>query len=181
MPSAKTEYPTSPISPAFHIPLSEEELRTLGELCAIQGQIELLMQLTVMVLCKKSLQRARKLLSSPKLTANARVWLSAIEQNASWQDSKKIAKAVVHEIDALSRGRNDFVHAVFAFGVGEDGFSLERDLGVNGSPRRHGPAVVVHNLRTRPMADLQEIRDKAATISQFMMIIYDANSGVPRA
>lgn len=30
-------------NPAYDIPLTDDELKTLGELCAIQGQVEYLM------------------------------------------------------------------------------------------------------------------------------------------
>jgi hypothetical protein len=105
MRKATIEYPIEPSPPAYHIPLSDEQLRMLGELCAVQGQIELLMQLTVAVLRKVSVRKARKLLGSPNLTANAAVWLEAVEKHAFRQDIKELARAIYDEIDVIRRGR----------------------------------------------------------------------------
>jgi hypothetical protein len=174
---AKIEYPTEPVDPSWHIPLSDDELRTLGELCAIQGQIEWLMQLTVMVLRKVSLQKARKLLGSPNISANARIWLTAVEKGRSRRDIRQLAKAVVDEIDVIRQGRNDFVHAVFAYGEGEDAFSMTRKPDQNDLQRK--PVVAVHNLKTKPLANLKAIRDKAATISHFIDFVYECTSGLP--
>jgi hypothetical protein len=151
MRKAKIEYPTEPAQPAFHIPLSDEQLRTLGEVCAIQGQIEFLMRVTVMALRGVSMRTARKNVRS---LANAGVWLETVEKHAVRQDIKELARAICDEIDALRRGRNDFVHAVFAYAEEREGnFSIERNI--NTIPRADKPAVAVHSFKTIPIARLK--------------------------
>jgi hypothetical protein len=182
MAPVKIEYPAEPAEPAWHIPLSDDELRTLGELCAIQGQIEWLMLLTVMVLLRVTWEKARKLLGSPNISANARVWLAAVEKKASRETTKQLAKAVVDEIDVIRQRRNSFVHALFATAENEeDSFSLRRsgvpdNLQRGVTPR---PAVAVHNLKTRPMANLKDTRDKAAMISHLVTHVYNCTNGLP--
>jgi hypothetical protein len=174
MAPARIEYPPD-LSPAWHIPLSDDQLRTLGELCAIQGQIEWLMQLTVSVQRGISLPKARKLLGSPNLSANAHIWLQTIEKATSRRDIKELAQAIVKEIDALRQGRNDFVHAVFAYGVENDdeAFFMTRN------PEGEQPAVAVHNLKAKPVANLKITRDKAAALSRFIDHVYMRTSGIP--
>jgi hypothetical protein len=171
------EYPAEPAKPAFHIPLSDEQLRTLGELCAIQGQIEYLMQVTVAALRGVAMPKARKLLGSPNLTANAGVWLREVEKHAVRQDIKGLARAIYDEIDVLRRGRNDFVHAVFAYAEeGEGNYSLKRNIDT--TSRADKPAVAVHNLKTIPIARLKETRDKAAAISCYVLGVFNGAAPV---
>jgi hypothetical protein len=49
-----------PISPAFQIPLTKTELATLGELCAIQGQVEHLLTYSLSYLIDVEIETSRK-------------------------------------------------------------------------------------------------------------------------
>ncbi len=175
----RIDYPKEPTSPVFHIPLSDDELRTIGELCAIQGQIEFFMQLTVKVLLKISMPNARKRLGRPNITANANVWLTAVEKHVPREEIKELARLVVEEIEVIRRGRNDFVHAVFAIsGEKEGDFWMQRNIVGEIPPLGYKPAVAVHNLKTKPMENLKETRDKAAAISRFIFHIYENNGTI---
>lgn len=179
--SDRIEYPIEPAYPAFNIPASDDDLRTLGELCAIQGQIELLMQITVMVMSKTSLARARKHVSSSNISLNASVWLDVVEKNVSRANSKSLARAVVKEINIIRQGRNDFVHAFFAFGEGGDEFSIVLNIGTDSVDNSQKPAVAIHNFKANTMVNLKTIRDKVAAISQFIFHIYETECGIPQA
>lgn len=172
----RIDYPKDPTTPVFHIPLSDDELRTIGELCAIQGQIEFFMQLTVKVLLKVWMPSARKRLGSPNITENAKVWLAAVEKHVPREDIKELARLVVEEIEGIRHGRNDFVHAVFAIaGEKEGDFWMQRNIVGEISQQGEKPAVAVHNLKTIPIKNLKETRDKAAAISRFISHIYENN------
>ena len=173
------QYPPEPMSPACYVTASDDELRMLGELCAIQGQIEWVMQLTVAILRRVTLPSARKLLSSPNFTANANVWLTHIEKRQPREDIKGIARAVVREIRDIGQGRNDFIHAVFVTDNGDGLFVLQRDKGKDGQQRSDKPAVALHNLTAKPMSNLKETRDKAAVISHYVWWVWDATNGMP--
>ena len=137
------------------------------------------MQITMMVLCKTSLQRARKRLGSPNILYNAGIWRDVIEKNALRKNSKSLARAVYKEIDVIRQGRNDFVHAFFAFGEGGDNFSLTRNVGVDYARDGQKPAVAIHNLKANTLENLRTTRDKSAAISQFVFHIYKVECGIP--
>jgi len=169
---ARITYPDESLSPAFHIPLSDNDFKLIGELCAIQGQIELIMQMTVMALLKKSLRSVRKLMDSPNMTSNTNVWLNAVETHVPGEIFKELARTVADEIAVLREGRNDFVHAFYAVaGETEGSFGMHRDIDGASPPMDDNPAVAVHRLKTKPMGRLKETRDKAAVLSRFVLLI----------
>jgi hypothetical protein len=162
--------------PAFHIPLSDQELKLLGELTAILGQVDWFMTLTVMNLLGIKLAAAQKLMGSTNVRTNADVWLSIINERATDKHVKGLAEALVKQLfPAVAEGRNDFIHSIFAgkepppFGFSFSKFPQDK-LTV---------AVRVKNLKTTPMTELVVIRNKAADLSQFVYHIYCWTSGIP--
>jgi hypothetical protein len=104
----------TPVSPAFHIPLTDTELKTLGDICAIQGQIEKLMYDTVIYLLRVSLTTADHIMGSTQLDAKGQIWLGVIRDRCRDPAITTTAAEAYDELNRLSRGRNDFVHAFFA-------------------------------------------------------------------
>jgi hypothetical protein len=110
--AATIQYPSEPAPPALHIPASDDELRMIGELCALQSQIELLMQLTAMVLRKTSLRRARKLLSSANFRGQCAKLARRHQEERAATGDQGSCQGSVDEIEVIKLGRHDFVQVV---------------------------------------------------------------------
>ncbi len=55
---------------------------------------------------------------------------------------------------------------------------MQRNIVGEIPPLGYKPAVAVHNLKTKPMENLKETRDKAAAISRFIFHIYENNGTI---
>jgi hypothetical protein len=162
------------INPAFHIPLSDEELKALGELAAILGQIEWLMQLTVSILMGTTVELAQKLLGSTSIQANFNIWLSVIKEKSNNKLVVNMAVAVVDRLAEITEGRNDFFHAYFANATTNGLFVLQKTLTGDVGPV---VAVRVRNSKATPLAKLHTIRNRAAQLSRYVGYIYWAGCG----
>jgi hypothetical protein len=151
------------MEPAYHIPLEPEQLRTLGEICAIQGQIEYLLQHATQRLLKLSHAEMLAKLKSDRLTDNAKIFLDAAHQNCSKADLIELAERVHSQIELLAADRKDFLHAIFADAPSGGGFTLASGIGI---PIVTNPtAVRTKNRAMRPASELIQVRDQAAWIS----------------
>jgi hypothetical protein len=158
------------LKPAYHIPLSPAELRLLGEICAIQGQIEWLMQECLFLLLDMNLGDVGVILGSTRFANNVDIWARIVRDKC---DDKRVlaeVKAVVAAVAALTAGRNDFIHAIFV--KWNDGW-----VGVAPRPLR-GPGQIVA-MRTRggkitPISRVRVVRNAAAEISQQLLKIREA-------
>src|SRR5262245_59992230 len=153
------------MEPAYHIPLTESELRLIGETCAIQGQIEDLMQQAVwQLLGDLSNATTLKIMGSTSMHTNADIWLAVIKDKCGDKAVVQMAQQVKSDLGEAAKGRNDFVHALFATASPDgSGFGIATDKSV-----MDGPTVAVRT-RTRarrPASDIQHIRDRAARISR---------------
>ena len=99
--------------PAFHIPLSAKQLRQIGELCAIQAQIEWSMQMVVRKLLGLSLPATLRVLGSNSIETNSSIWISTVREKISDDDAIAWADYAYARIKDLSQGRNDFIHGLY--------------------------------------------------------------------
>jgi len=88
-------------------------LRQIGQLCAIQAQIEWSMQMVVMKLLALSIKTTLKVMQSNSIRTNSEIWISTIREKVSDERALAWAEHAYSQIDKLSEGRNDFVHALY--------------------------------------------------------------------
>ena len=81
---------TSSFNTAYDIPLTQTDLAMIGEICAIQGQIEYLMQQTVQhLLGTKHTTTLVILTASNNLPAASNIWIHTIRDKCTeWKLSK---------------------------------------------------------------------------------------------
>jgi hypothetical protein len=153
------------MKPAYHIPLSETELRLIGETCAIQGQIEFLMQQTVLHLLDADFATALAIMGSTSIHTNVDVWLAVIRDKCADSDLVGLAEQIKRDMAEAVKGRNDFVHALFARTTA-DGRGIH--LSTNPPIVEDGIPVAVRarTRNQRPASDIQAVRNSAAKISR---------------
>jgi hypothetical protein len=156
---------------AYHIPLTDDELKMLGEICAIQGQIEYLIAHTISMAINLNPKATNAILDRNTLSGNADIWREVIRARAGQQSTRDAADEAFKEIVALTEGRNDFVHAFFAKEVKVDLFGKgEPSTGILLSPGPDSNPGTVVGIRTRggkkrPAAEIKSVRDRAAELS----------------
>jgi hypothetical protein len=156
------------MEPAYDIPLTDAQILLLGELRAIQGQIEYGMQQIVRRLEGIKPQEARKLLSAGGMKANADKFISIVRNRCNDASLVRLAEKVYSSLATTSKGRNDFVHAIIAMNE-KNGFSLS----FNAEPASKGAvAVRTKNYKKTALDVLPSVRDEAAKISCAMAHIY---------
>jgi len=158
------------LKPAYHIPLSPTALRMLGEICAIQGQIEWLMQECLFLLLDMNLDDVGAILGSTRFGNNVDIWARIVRDRCTDKRTLAHVKAVVAGVAALTGGRNDFIHAIF---VKED----HGWVGVAPDPLR-GPGRIVA-MRTKggkitPVSRVRVVRNAAAEISRRLLKVREA-------
>jgi hypothetical protein len=155
------------MEPAYHIPLTDAQLMLLGELCAIQGQIEYGMQQIVRRLEGISPAQTRQLMGANGMRNNAERFIVIVRNKCKEASLVAIAENAFKSLDKFSAGRVDFVHAIY--GTDEsDGFSLSFNTASAGQP----VAVRTRNHKKTQLSSLQKVRDEAARISCAMAHIY---------
>ncbi len=107
------------MKPAFHIPLSATQLRQIGELCAIQAQIEWSMQMVVKKLLGLSLASTLKIMGSTSIRSNSSIWIATIREKLDDQDAVAWAEFAFSQIEKLSEGRNDFIHGLYGLDLSD--------------------------------------------------------------
>ena len=115
---------SSPINPAYHIPLQDLDLVMIGEICAIQGQIEYLMQNIVRQLLAVKIETVLAILCSTSIKINANIWINIVREKCNEAEALKVSEEAFEKMESLVKGRNDFVHAIYAQGgnSGSSGF-----------------------------------------------------------
>jgi hypothetical protein len=153
----------SVMEPAYHIPLTDDELKALGELCAIQGQIEWLMANIVMHLLDVPLSTANTILGSTVARTNADVWIEIIRAKCTNDEVRSKAEALVKPLKQFSDDRNVVVHAIYGHAESESFWSLH-SYGVRSSK----PVVGVRrrNQTRFPNTKIKETRNAGAKASQ---------------
>ena len=152
------------VTPAYAIPLSQTELSLIGEICAIQGQIEFLMQTITRTLLGVDHVTVLAILGSTTIGTNADIFIKIVRLKVlSHPNGLCAAEFAYAGIRELAEGRNDFVHALYAHAAGPDGFVLALEH------RARAPMKVVairmKKHTRREVTDLQLVRDHAAKIS----------------
>lgn len=155
------------MDPAYQIPLTPGELQCLGELTAIIGQVDEEMTRCVSGLISADRPTTNLVLGSSKVADNSAIWAAVIGLRTKDEDIIWLVEHALKEIQSVSQGRNDFVHAYFHPGdvesvevveVNEAGATV---LAVTGAPY----ARRVRNDKRRAISELKEVRDRAARLS----------------
>lgn len=155
------------MNPAYQIPLSPRELQCLGELTAIIGQVDEDITRTVSGLISADRPTANLVLGSSKVADNSNIWAALIGLRSKDEDILWLVEHAIKEITEVSKGRNDFVHAFFQHGSVlsisvvevEDGHAVVYGETEPVTARR------VRNNKRRPIAELFDVRDRAARLS----------------
>ncbi|UVC08172.1 hypothetical protein IHQ71_23925 [Rhizobium sp. TH2] len=158
---------------AFPIPLTDDDLKAIGEICAIQGQIEYLMQVSLSRATALGMETSQLILGSTNLTANAEIWLNLLYHYRHVLPSLSLpwAEHFFEELCDFIRGRNDLLHAVYGYNT---------TLNLNDGTQRQiftlnhfehddidqtAVAMRVKNSVASPTAKISEMRNKAARLS----------------
>ncbi|MCA3262661.1 MAG: hypothetical protein ING44_12025 [Telmatospirillum sp.] len=165
------DWSLDPDGPAWAIPLSNKEFQLIGEICAIQGQIEYLMVVCVQKLLEVSDECARTIMSSTTIANNAQIWLTAVREKSGKPDLISVAETATKEMRALAEGRNDFVHAVYAHtgraearGITLLSFRLPPNSELYGRP----VAVRVRNKKQTDPSELERVRAIAIKVNRMV-------------
>lgn len=156
------------LAPAFRIPLAGSELQALGELCAIQGQCEHLLVHTLHYVLDLPIETARTMLASSSIHTNARVCIEVLRAKCRDRSILETAEEAFSLVESTTKGRNDFVHAIFATPIGN---MWMLDVAPNGAKHRRSKeneaiAVRTRDIRKkRPVSDLVSVRNDAAKLS----------------
>src|SRR5438128_2256334 len=101
------------MDPAFKVPLDEKQLALVGELTAILGQIDEVMIRTIERLLSVDRAAANYILGSSKIADNSGIWAQVIRNRTNDADTTWLVAHALTEMEGVSKGRNDFVHAWF--------------------------------------------------------------------
>jgi hypothetical protein len=151
--------------PAYNIPLDPEEKQLVGELVAIQGQIEYILGHIVAMLTGVGHEAMLAIMQSPSLKVNTHIFITVVRSKCTDARLLEIAEDVFDRMEDLSKGRNDFIHALFASDAGGTAFTLiQSGWGISAYPPKP-VAVKTGSYRKRDVDELQAVRDEAAKIS----------------
>ena len=162
----------SDIDPAYHIPLSADKLQLIGEICAIQGQIEWMMLHGVKRMLGVEESLARRIMGSTSIAANADIWINCIraKQKRRKRDLAHAERAY-SDIAKLTEGRNDFVHAIYFVKTDTNETGLMVRIAAPGlmpaqmEDHHSAVAVRVRSGKAASIEGLLAIRDLAAEVS----------------
>lgn len=160
----------SALPSGWPIPLTAEEFRLIGELCAVQGQIEQMMILVVSKLLDVSVDLCRNIMGSTAIANNTKIWSDVIESKSGKQWMKDVSKIALTDIKNIAEGRNDFVHAVFGWDAADD--ALGMSPGVPATVRGPTIAVRIRSRKWRPISDLPGVREEAARVSRMIAHVH---------
>lgn len=161
------------MKPAYHIPLSDDDLKLLGELTVIMGQIDENMVTGITGLIRVDRPTANAIMGSTKVQDNANIWAMIIRQRHKDKRLLWLVDVAVKEFQALTTGRNDFMHA----------FYVELDEKTGTSRWAPNPLVWdeawpthakrVRTGKSRPATDIKTVRDHAAWLSCLIAHVSD--------
>lgn len=165
------------VAPAFRIPLAEAELMMLGELCAIQGQVEHLLIHTLHYALDVQLETARVMLAASSVHTNVKIWIAVFREKCVDQQILRKAEAAFALVEGITKGRNDFVHAIYATPMGTMWTLDHIPKGIKHRRSKRGEAIAVRTRdikKKRSVADLIEVRNNAARLSVLLSDIASA-------
>jgi hypothetical protein len=155
--------------PAFNIPLTDEEKQLIGEIVAIQGQIEFLLGAIVHDALGLDRDAMFAIMHSASLKVNTYIFITVIRAKITNEFTLASAENIFTRMETLSKGRNDFIHALYAYDETDGGFSLVSGLEMR--PIENTVAVKIGSYRKRTAQDLLAVRDEAAFISQELSLV----------
>jgi hypothetical protein len=160
---------TEPLNPGWNIPLSDEEFKLIGQLCAIQGQVEHLMKFVVASLLDVTMDVCDHIMVSTGIMTNAQIWSDVVAAKAQKQWMIDTAKLAFSDICAIAEGRNDFVHAVFGWEASDEIYGVSAHSSPTVGPKI---AIRLRSRRRRPVSDLPGVRDEAARLSRMVAHVH---------
>ena len=152
-----------PMLPAFQIPLTQVELSLIGEICAIQGQIDYLMQSAVKRWLVIDQVTILAVMGSTAIRRNADIFVKVAREKCKWHpECLQLAETIFAQIDALAPARGGIVHPVYALRDAQSSPPsaedvtplLENIVGVRTKTRKQ-----------RSGGDIEKVRNDAARIS----------------
>jgi hypothetical protein len=111
------------MEPVFQIPLTDSQLKQMGEIAATLSLIERLMQNTVSYLLAVPAEVAGKILGSTATDAYSSTWLAIVAAKCRDENVVKQARNAIKEFARLTKEWNEFHHSVYA---------LQHDVVING-------------------------------------------------
>lgn len=156
------------MNPAYQIPLTPAQLQCLGELTAIIGQVDEEMTRCVSGLIRADRPTTNLVLGSSKVADNSSIWAAFIRlRKKDDEDLLWLVEHALKEIEAVSRDRNDFVHAFFQHGNVMMVHAVEVDETHAHIYADVEPAYArrVRNMKRRELDELPGVRDRAARLS----------------
>jgi hypothetical protein len=167
--------------PPLPIALSDQQLKAIGETCAILGQIDMFMQETVAWLLNVPFVTAATILGSTDARARVSVFKTIIDTKCEDVRLKAQSAEALKRFQKLSEQRNDFIHAYFAVltrGV-RHGVIFEGIHFAPHDPSGPGPsgtpiAVKVRTRKHQPSAFIEQVRDDAAEAAHLFQRIATA-------
>lgn len=177
--------------PPFHIPLTTREKALIGEVCALQGQVEEAMQDCVQSILGLSLKATLTIMGSNSLRVNASIWMHIVREKGPQADDVKWALEQASAIfEAHTTERNDFVHAVFsqvATHTDDDGERFQTIIKTTGGPLRIVddankvstlPAIAIRTSSRKhsPVSRLTQTRNRAMRLAHLTDFIREASS-----
>jgi hypothetical protein len=168
------------IAPAFRIPLADTELKMLGELCAIQGQVEHLLVYTLHYVLDVQVETARAILATNSIHTNAKTWIKIFQEKCSDKRVLELADFAFGLVEGITQGRNDFVHALYARPMGTMWLLDHVPKGTSHKRGQRNEAIAIRTRDTkkkRPISDLIDVRNDAARLSVLLSDI--ANEFLP--
>lgn len=155
--------------PAYHVPLNDNQFKLIGEICAIQGQIEWMMLNTVWFALGVNKELALRIMGSTAIGTNADIWIQCVRKKQRNKFLLAMAERAFADIKDLAEGRNDFVHAAYFARHADDPERQFVYIAHEGmEPLDEGVeavAVRVRNQKTVSVDKLKTVRDAAAEIS----------------
>jgi hypothetical protein len=165
--------------PGYSTSLNQQELALLGELTVILGNIDDKMIQLVAHLLNVDRPCANWIMASSKISDNSTIWAEVIRSRTKDPDILWLLKMADKEIQEVSAGRNDFIHAVFQ----QDTTIFLATAGFdNFAPIYGRPPMMVRRVRrikSRPFTDLQNIRDQAVYLLMLILHIDHIMAGNP--
>jgi len=165
------------ITPAFRIPLADTELKMLGELCAIQGQVEHLLVYTLHYVLDVQVETARAILATNSIHTNAKTWIAIFQEKCNDKRVIELANSAFGLVEGITQGRNDFVHAIYARPMGTMWLLDHAPKGASHKRGQRNEAIAIRTRdakRKRPISDLIDVRNNAARLSVLLSDIADA-------
>ena len=149
--------------PAFQIPLTQVEHCLIGEICAIQGQIDYLMQSAVKRWLVVDHATMLAVMGSTAIRRNADIFVKVAREKCKWHPERlELAESIFAQIEALATARGGFVQAVYALRDAQSPPSAEDATPI----LKNIVGVRTKNRNQRPVGNIEKVRNEAARISR---------------